>query len=93
MGPPTDTWSDRPLGITPSAPPYHHPASTSYTKPTRTGTHTRNAKVSLLDDRIDILNGGAVEASPAKRVFQTVSTILALVRVSDLVLDLPVNSR
>ena len=44
-------------------------------------TRTRKAKESLLDDRINILNKDAVEASPAKQVFSTVSTTLALVRV------------
>jgi hypothetical protein len=46
---------------------------------------TRKVKVSL-DDRIDILNRNAVEASPAKQVFRTVGAILALVRVGALVL-------
>ena len=45
-------------------------------------TRKHKAKVSLLDDRIDILDGDAVGASPAKQVFKTVSTTLALVRVS-----------
>ena len=44
-------------------------------------THTRKARVSLLDDRIDILDKNAAGSSPAKKVFGTVATILVLVRV------------
>jgi len=55
-------------------------------------TCTTMAKVPLLDDRIDILNRNAVEASAAKQVFRTVGVILALVRVSALVLRPPVNN-
>ena len=58
------------------------PASTPHTRPEKMATRTRKAKVSLLDDRINILNNDAVEASPAKQVFRNVSTTLALVRVS-----------
>lgn len=43
-------------------------------------TRTSKARASL-NDRIDILNKNAVEVSPAKQVFGTVTTILALVRV------------
>ena len=56
-------------------------------------THTRRVKSSLFDDRIDILNRNAIEASPAKRVFGTVISILALVRVGALALHLSVDSR
>ena len=45
------------------------------------GTRARRVKASLLDDKIDILNRSAVEASPAQQVYRTVSAILALVRV------------
>jgi len=45
------------------------------------GAHGRKAAVSL-NDKIDILDKNAVEDSPAKQVFKTVSVILALVRVS-----------
>ena len=55
-------------------------------------TRTRRAKVSLLDDRISILNQEAIEASPAKQVFRTVSATLALVRVSAPILRPPVVS-
>ena len=58
------------------------PPGTPYTKPVKMATRTHKAKVSLLDDRIDVLNKDAAEASPAKQVFRTVSTTLALVRVS-----------
>ena len=44
-------------------------------------TRTRKAKVSLLDDRIEVLNREAIEASSAKQVFRTVSATIALVRV------------
>ena len=54
-------------------------------------THTRNTKASLLDDKVTTLNRNAVDASPAKEVFKTVSAILALVRVSARVLRLSVN--
>jgi len=43
---------------------------------------TRKAKALLLDDRIDVLNRNAAEDSPAKQIFKTVRTTLALVRVS-----------
>ena len=42
---------------------------------------TRNPKSSL-DDKIGTLDRLAAESSPAKQVFTTASTILALVRVS-----------
>jgi len=42
------------------------------------GTSTRK----VLDDRINILNKNAIDASPAQRVFKTVSAILVLTRVS-----------
>ena len=41
----------------------------------------RKAKESLLNDKIDILNGFEIVASPAGRVFRAVSAILAVVRV------------
>jgi len=68
----------------------HHPIGTPDSKPTKMAT--REAKVSLLDDRIDVLNRNAVEGSPAKQVFRTVSNTLALVRVSTRILRPPVNS-
>ena len=52
---------------------------------------THEAEVSLIDGRIEILNRNAVKASPAKRVFRTVSAILALVRVGAPILYLPMN--
>jgi hypothetical protein len=55
-------------------------------------TRTHKAKSPILDDKIDILNRNAGEASPAKQVFETVAAILALVRVSALVLRSSVNS-
>ena len=45
-------------------------------------TSTPKAKVSLLDDSVEIPNRNAVEASSAKQVFGTVRTALALVQVS-----------
>jgi len=92
--PPTDTWSDsRPPDVTPPTPSYPHSTSTPYPKPITSGAHARKTRVSLLDDKIDILDRGAVEASPVKQVFRTVSAIIALVRVSTLVLHPSVNSR
>jgi len=41
---------------------------------------TRTRK--FLDDRINILDGKVVDASPARQVFKTVSAILTLTRVS-----------
>lgn len=55
-------------------------------------TPGHNINVPFLDDRISILNRNVVEPSPAKQIFMTVSAILALVRVSALVLRLSVNS-
>ena len=43
---------------------------------------TRRAKVSRINDKIDILNRNAAETFPANQVFRTVSVILSLVRVS-----------
>jgi len=51
---------------------------------------TRTRK--LLDDRIDTLNRNVADASPAQRVFRTVSAILALTRVCILVLVSPADS-
>jgi hypothetical protein len=47
-------------------------------------THTREIQVSLFDGRIDVLNRNAVEASPARQIFITASSILTLVRVNAL---------
>lgn len=47
-------------------------------------TRTPVAKVSLFNYRLGFLNKNAVETSPAKQVFGTVSTILATVRVGAL---------
>lgn len=84
--PPVDT---RLLVLIPN---HHRPTGTSYTKPAKMATRTRKAKVSLLDDRIDILNRNAVEASSAKQVFRTVSATLALVRVGAPILHPPAYS-
>ena len=43
---------------------------------------TRRAKVSRINDKIDILNRNAAKTFPANQVFRTVSVILSLVRVS-----------
>ena len=67
-----------------------HPPSTPHAEPLIMATPTPNIKVSL-DDRIDALDRNAVEASPAKQVFKTVSVILALIRVSRLFLRPSVN--
>ena len=55
--------------------------STPHIKSAKMSTRARKAKVSLLDDKIHILDRGAAEYSPAKEVFKTVAAILALVRV------------
>ena len=63
------------------------------TKPARMATRTRKVHESLLDDRINILDGKAAGAPPgAKQVFKTVSDILALVRVGALTLRSSVSS-
>ena len=54
-------------------------------------TRTREGKLSIFTDKIDILNRNAVETSPAKEVYRTVIAILALVRVSPLVVRQSVN--
>ena len=59
----------------------HPRISTPHIKPVIMGTRARRVKASLLDDKIDILNRSAVEASPAQQVYRTVSAILALARV------------
>ena len=46
----------------------------------------------LLNDSINILDGNAADASPTRRVFGTASAILALTRVSTLILIPPVDS-
>ena len=51
----------------------------------------RKARVLLLDDRIDILDGNAAGSSPANELFRTVADILALVRVSSAVLGPSAN--
>ena len=56
-------------------------------------TCARKAKTMTLNDRIDILERNAVEASPAKQVFGTATAILTLVRVSVIILRPPVNPR
>ena len=66
---------------------------TSHTKPARMSTRARKARVSLLDDRIDILDKNAAGSSPPKEVFRTVAAILALVRVSSPALTPSANSR
>ena len=50
------------------------------------------AQVSLLDDRIGILDRNAAEASPAGQVLRTVGAVLALVRVRALFLRSPLDS-
>lgn len=49
-------------------------------------THVREDQASLLNDRIDVLEKNAVEGSPLKQVLTTVGAILALIRVSSLIL-------
>jgi len=74
---------DPPPRLAPLELNHHHPTiRTPHTKPAKMATRARKAKMSLLDYRIDILNRGAIEASSAKQVFETVGTILTLVRVS-----------
>ena len=55
-------------------------------------TLKRDLQVSLLDDRINILDRYTTEASPLKKVFTTVGAILALVRVSAPTLRPPIKS-
>jgi len=50
-------------------------------------TNTRK----ILDDRVNILDRNAVDASPAQQIFRTVSAILALTRVSVLIPAPPVG--
>ena len=66
----------------------HHPTNTLRTKLVSMATRTRKANATLFDDRINVLDRNAIETSPTKRIFRTVSAILALVRVSVLVLHL-----
>jgi len=62
--------------------PYRLPIPT-YTELAKMASRTReDARASLPDDRIDILNREAVKDSSAKQVFRTVGATLALVRVS-----------
>ena len=56
-------------------------ASALRTKPPRMATHAHEAQISLLNDRIVILDRNLVDAFPANEVFRAVSDILALVRV------------
>lgn len=72
-------------------PNLHRPTITPQTNLATMQTRTREAEVPLLDDRIDILNRNAGDASPANQVFRTVSTILALIRVGAPVLRSSVN--
>ena len=50
-------------------------------------------KVTLSDGRTDSLGRNTIKASPAEEVFTTVGAILALVRVSTLILRPSVNPR
>ena len=56
-------------------------------------TPTLEAQILLLDDRINILESNAAEYSPAKHAFEAVGDILALARVSILLLSPPVSFR
>jgi len=60
----------------------HRPAGTPHAMRTR----------AFFDDRIDTLDRNAVGASPARQIFRTVSTIIALIRVSILALLPPADS-
>ena len=60
----------------------------SYLDSDQEDVHPREARVSFIDGKIDILNRDVVEASPAKRIFRTVSAILSLVRVGAPILHL-----
>jgi len=66
-------------------PDLHHHTSESAIMP----AHARKARVSFFNDRIDTLKRNVVETSPTYQVFETVSTILALVRVGAPVLCPP----
>jgi len=61
---------------------YYRPTDTPHTKLTGMATRTCKAKASLPDDRIDISNRNAREASSAKQVFRAASAAIALVWVS-----------
>ena len=54
-------------------------------------TPAREALVSLLDDRIEILDRNATEPTLAGQVFRTVRAILAFVRVRALLLRSPLD--
>jgi len=66
---------------------HHLPTGVPHTRPaemeprTRKGK-TREAKMSLLDDKIETLDRNVVVASSAKQVFESVKAALALARVS-----------
>ena len=54
----------------------------------------RTSKVrAVLEDMIDILGKNATEAPPAKDIFETVCTILALVRVRTFILHPSADSQ
>ena len=78
--------------LRPLAPSELCSASTPHVRPVETETHTREDKVSLLDDRSNILNKDTVEASSEKQLFTTVGAALALVRVGVPIPHLPVDS-
>ena len=55
-------------------------------------TRTNKSKASFLNNGIDVLDSNTVEPSPVQKIFKTVRAILALVRVSALVLLPPIDS-
>ena len=65
--------------------------TTLNTKQTTMATPTREALVSLLGDRIEILDRNATGPPLAGQVFRTVRAILAFVRVRALLLRFPVD--
>lgn len=88
-------WRERPVNILRRLPfaseRCPHRIVTPYAEPATMAVRASNVQVSL-DDRIEILNRNAAEASQAKKVFRTVSTILGLVRVRSVVLRSLVDS-
>jgi len=104
FGPPTrpsapspqcaESLREEPLFATqPPKEPQHEPQVLVHSRPVILSARTCNVQMSVLDHRINILNGNAVEASHAKKVFRTASAIMVLVRVSTLVLRSSMSSR
>ena len=81
------------VSITAHSLSWHAFPGTPYTEPSKMATHAHESPVSLLNDRIHVLDKNAAGSSPAKQVFRNVGAILALVRVSAFALRPSANSR